>query len=149
MTHLPRNPFCQACVNAKFRHKPRWRESKQRDDEAPTIFGEEVTADHVYVDKSKGLDATVNTLGFAKGSSTPGIPQSNRVIKNQVLLTLNGAKIVLEQAGLPACFWPRAVRHWNHSSHVQSFGGELSPWEKRHGSAFGGPAALLSLLVRR
>ena len=47
---------------------------------------------------------------------------------------------MLEQAGLPACFRPEAVRHWNHSRNIASVGGEPSPWEKRHGSAVGGPA---------
>ena len=76
-------------------------------DEAYTAFNEfrgRAYLDYVYVDNSRELNAAVNTLGFAKGSSTPGIPQSNVVIENQVQLTLNGAKIVLEQAGLPACF---------------------------------------------
>ena len=48
MTHMPHNPFCQACITAKFRHVPRRRKHKERDDDSPTSFGQEVSADHVH-----------------------------------------------------------------------------------------------------
>ncbi len=90
---------------------------------------------HVYVDNSGELNKSIKGLGFPKGSSTPGIPQSNGIIENYVKLTLNGAKVILEQAGLPACFWPEAVRHyWCCRNTVVVDDNVPTPWEQRHGT---------------
>ncbi len=90
---------------------------------------------HVYVDNSGELNKSIKGLGFPKGSSTPGIPQSNGIIENYVKLTLNGAKVILEQAGLPACFWPEAVRlYWCCRNTVVVNDTVPTPWEQRHGA---------------
>ena len=50
MTHMPKNPYCQACQRAKVQHVPAKR--KRGPDvlaQEPKVFGEQLTADHIIL----------------------------------------------------------------------------------------------------
>ena len=62
---------------------------------------------------------------------------------------MEGARSLLEQAGLPSCFWIFAVRRWcfMHNTAVNATTGE-SPWNARHGKGhFSGPRLPFGSLV--
>ena len=46
MTHNPKNPYCSSCQRAKMKAKPAPRRKRNPED-APKVFGEQVTADHL------------------------------------------------------------------------------------------------------
>jgi len=95
--------------------------------------------DLVYVDNSLELKKAVEDLGFPRRTSQPGVPQSNGVVENKVKLCVAGAKTLMECAGLPACFWPYAVRAWTFGRNTDIVEGD-SPWNRRHGQGnFKGP----------
>ena len=47
MTHNPKNPHCSSCQRAKMQAKPAPRRKNKHPEDAPTVFGEQVTADHL------------------------------------------------------------------------------------------------------
>ena len=50
MTHVPKNPYCEACRVAKRQFRPHLRGGAQRvRRDPPERFGDEVTADHIIV----------------------------------------------------------------------------------------------------
>ena len=59
---------------------------------------------------------------------------------------LDGARTVLEHAGMPPSMWSHAVRHICFAHNVVEQDGG-SPWEKRHGRAFTGPLLPFGCLV--
>ena len=46
LTHLPKNPFCEACLRSKLNKVPARKIAKVAE-EQPTSFGEKVTCDHL------------------------------------------------------------------------------------------------------
>jgi hypothetical protein len=48
MTHMPKNPHCEACMRAKMVKKHARRRHAPTGPDSPTIFGDSVTADHLF-----------------------------------------------------------------------------------------------------
>ena len=60
LTHLPKNPFCKACIRGKTTRKHA--RTRQLADMTliPTLFGEQVTADHLVSNRadSQGVEGS-------------------------------------------------------------------------------------------
>ena len=164
LTHVPKNPYCEACFRAKARRSP----AKRSRGPAPhrehvQKYGDEISIDHIILGPTGGsetalvlrdlatgwLDAihlpdktaesTYSGLRRAFGRSpigvvhsdgapeiaralkdldilaedgTPGRPNSNAIAERAVGLVGDGARVLLEQAGMPVQTWPRAARHF-------------------------------------
>ena len=75
--------------------------------------------DHIYHDNYTSLKAAVHQLGAQSERSTPGIHHSNSIIERQNQIILYGTKVILFQAGLPACYWTYASPYF---CHIESLG---------------------------
>ena len=64
----------------------------------------------VYSDNSREIQKAVSSLGFPHRLSTPGVPATNSYVEGLVGKVMAGGRTLLEAAGLPACYWPYAVR---------------------------------------
>ncbi len=87
---------------------------------------------YVYSDNSGEIWKAVDMLGFPKGTSSPGIHETNSHIERRNETILGGTRTVLEAAGLPGCFWPLASGYFCHMLNIQLVDGD-SCWNKRHG----------------
>jgi len=63
----------------------------------------------VYADNYSSYKQAIKRLGATYERSQPGISKSNAIIERCNQDVLQGARVVLCQAGLPACFWPWAA----------------------------------------
>ena len=74
-------------------------------------------------------------LGICRGSSVPGRPKTNAIAENKVKQVLQGARTVLDHAGVPTSYWPFEARHFtlcrNHIPPAKAKDGDLSPIEER------------------
>jgi len=66
----------------------------------------------VYSDNSRELKKAVKMFGFSHRRSTPGVPATNTLAEGTVQKITGGTGTISENAGLPACYWPFAARHW-------------------------------------
>jgi hypothetical protein len=79
-------------------------------------------------------------LGFPHGKATPARHQANAICERTVRKVVEGARTLLEHAGLPACFWPWAVRRWCFMDNTEVRTDGHSSWSKRFaGKHFEGP----------
>ena len=75
-------------------------------------FYGEVTPTRMYTDNAAELIRACRDLGWRHDKSTPYRHQSNAFSERSVRRIVEGARALLEQAGLPSCFWPFAVRYY-------------------------------------
>ena len=93
----------------------------------------------LYTDDSPELIKTAKDMKVPLAKAIPGRPSTNGVAERAVRSVVEGARTILEHAGLPARFWKYAVRHWCFSRNVSLRSGESS-WNLRFGQGhFKGP----------
>ena len=63
----------------------------------------------LYSDRSGEIGKALKALKIMPYNSQPGVPQNNAVVERLNQDYLEGVRIVLGHAGLPACFWPFAA----------------------------------------
>ena len=85
----------------------------------------------MYSDNSGEIKKASKDLQILPQTSQPGMPANNAVAERTNQDILGGVRTNLEQAGLPACFWPYAAEHYcvmdntSHASLARS-GGALT-----------------------
>ena len=101
----------------------------------------------LYTDDSPELIKTAKDMKVPLAKAIPGRPSTNGVAERAVRSVVEGARTILEHAGLPARFWKYAVRHWCFSRNVSLRSGESS-WNLRFGQGhFKGPKLPFGCLV--
>ena len=82
----------------------------------------------IYTDNAPELIRACKDLGYNHDKSTPYRHESNATCERRVRSIVEGARALLEKAGLPSCFWIFAVRHdcLMHNSRTPTNGD--SPW---------------------
>ena len=85
----------------------------------------------IYTDAAPELIRACKDLRYPHDKSTPYRHQPNTFCERCVRKVVEGARTILEQSGLPSCFWIFAVRHWCFMHNVRVVNGE-SPWNSRH-----------------
>ena len=85
----------------------------------------------IYTDQAVELIKACRQLTYNHDTSTPYRHQSNAHAERIVKKVVEGARTILEQAGLPSCFWIFAVRHWCFMDNTEIKNGE-SAWALRH-----------------
>ena len=68
------------------------------------------TPKRIYTDNEAGLIRACKDLRLNHDKSTPYRHQSNAYCERVARKVVEGARALLEQAGLPSCFWTFAVR---------------------------------------
>ena len=66
----------------------------------------------IYTDNAPELVRACKDMKYPRDKSTPYRHQSNAYCERIVKKVVEGAGSLLEQAGLPSCFWIFAVRYW-------------------------------------
>ena len=97
------------------------------------FYGDIVPA-RMYTDNAPELIRACTDLRWLHDKSTPHRHQSNAYCERSVRKIVEGARSLLEQAGLPSCFWPFAVRYWCLMYNTEVIDGD-SPWLRRHEGA--------------
>ena len=93
---------------------------------------------HVYSDGFGSIRQACKLLLANHELSTPGVHHSNALIERCNQDILYGTRVLLVQAGLPACFWPYASPCYCHLENITEDDDGDSPWYRRHGSHFKG-----------
>ena len=92
----------------------------------------------LYSDKSGEMSKACKDLQIMPRNSLPGLPKNNAVIERTNRDILEGIRVVLVRAGLPACFWTYACYHYCLSENIALDENGESPWFKTHGYHFNG-----------
>ena len=95
-------------------------------------FYGDVVPKRLYTDNAPELIRACHDLKIRHDKSTPYRHQSNAFAERTVRAVVEGARSLLEQAGLPTCFWPFAVRFWCFMRNTEVVNGQ-SAWQVRHG----------------
>ena len=101
----------------------------------------------MYCDDSAAIKKAMKMHHIQHDTSTPGQPKTNGIAERQVQEVINGTRALLSMAGLPASFWPYAMRAWCFGHNVAETKNNRSPWKTRHGKRFGGPKIPFGSLV--
>ena len=86
---------------------------------------------YMWTDSSPELIRAIKDMHVPHGKATPSRHQNNGYCERTVRKVIEGARTLLEHAGLPSCFWSFAVRFWCHAHNIKVTDGD-SPWNKRH-----------------
>ena len=92
----------------------------------------------LYSDRSGEIGSALKTLRIMPENSTPGEPANNSVAERNNEYMLDGIRVSLSCAGLPACFWVFAGPHFALMSNTECTATHPSPWYHTHGSEFHG-----------
>ena len=65
----------------------------------------------LHTDSSPELIKAARDLKLFHDTTAPGVPQANGIIERQVRFVLEGARTVMEHAGMPPRLWPEACRY--------------------------------------
>ena len=96
----------------------------------------------------RSLRAACGELNILFESAPTGIKGNNGVAERLVRTMLDGSRTLLEQCGLPLCFWPLAMRCFSVLYNVTHQLEDLStPWTRRHGREFDGELVPFGALV--
>ena len=96
--------------------------------------------EYAWTDSAKELIKALKDLGIPHGKATPGRHTANAICERTVRKVVEGARTLLEHAGLAACFWPWAVRYWCFMDNAEVRTDGHSAWSKRFaGKHFEGP----------
>ena len=97
---------------------------------------------YFYTDNSKELQKAMASIGPAgtpvqHDTSLPYRPTTNSIIEQCNRFVLEGARCILQQAGIPMQFWPYAVRYFclTRNARKDCADGE-TPWWKRFQEEF-------------
>ena len=110
----------------------------------------------LYSDGAPELVKAAKDAKWIHSTSAPERPQKNGVAERAVRSVKAGGRTVLLKAGLPAKFWPKAIRHWCFSRNVRkeppNRGGSplayTNSFTLRHkGNAFKGQRMLFGALI--
>jgi hypothetical protein len=93
--------------------------------------GRNTYVDYFYCDGAPELIKAAKMLGWGYDTSTPGLHENNGLIEAKVKKVLNGGRVALENAGLPAKYWPYATRHFCFSCNIEVVNGD-SVYNRRH-----------------
>ena len=88
----------------------------------------------MYSDRAPVLEDACRQLEIVWESAHPGLPQTNGVIERVNGDIIQGARALLNQAGLPDCFWPLAMQAFCLYENVSIDKEGTSPWSRRNGS---------------
>ena len=102
---------------------------------------------YAYCDDSPALKKALDMQRIRYDTSTPGQPKTNGIAERQVQEVINGTRVLLSKAGLPASFWPYAMRAWCFGHNTETVGKNPSPYKLRHGADFMGPKIPFGSLV--
>ena len=86
---------------------------------------------YMWTDSSPELIRAIKDMHVPHGKATPSRHRNNGYCERTVRKVVEGARMLLEHAGLPSCFWSFAVRFWCHAHNIKVTNGD-SPWNKRH-----------------
>ena len=101
----------------------------------------------MYTDNAPELIKACRDLGYNHDKSTPYRHESNATCERCVRSIVEGARALLEKAGLPSCFWIFAVRHYCLMHNTRTPTNGESPWLRRFGEEFGGKRLPFGSLV--
>jgi hypothetical protein len=102
---------------------------------------------YMWTDSAPELIRAIKNMKVPHGKATPSRHQNNGYCERVVRKIVEGARALLEHAGLPSCFWTYAVRHWCFMDNVAVTNGD-SPWNLRHGKGqYAGPLIPFGCLV--
>ncbi len=94
---------------------------------------------YMWTDSAPELIRAISDMKIPHGKATPSRHQNNGFCERVVRKIVEGARAILEHAGLPSCFWTFAVRYWCFMDNVAVTNGD-SPWNLRHGTGqYAGP----------
>ena len=91
----------------------------------------------VRSDDAPELEKAPKDLGVLHDTGTPGRHNSNAYAEQAVRSVEEGARSLLEHAGLPWCLWQYAVQFYCLMCNIAGRGGG-SPWERRRKAPFSG-----------
>ena len=91
------------------------------------FFGE-TTPKRIYSDNAQELMRACKDFKWRRDKSPPPRHQSNGYCEQSVRRVVEGARALLECAGLASCFWPFAVRDWCLMHNAQ-YTGRHCPWK--------------------
>ena len=86
---------------------------------------------YMWTHSSPELIRAIKDMNVPHGKATPSRHQNNGYCERTVRKVIEGARTLLEHAGLPSCFWSFAVRFLCHAQNIKVTEGD-SPWNKRH-----------------
>ena len=73
-------------------------------------FGNDSPKDvYVWSDSAHELTSAVKTFGLPHGRGTPGRHTANGYCEQWIRRVVDGARSLLEHAGLPSCYWTFAI----------------------------------------
>ena len=70
---------------------------------------------YMWTDSSPELIRAIKDMRVPHGKATPSRHQNNGYCERTVRKVVEGARTLLDHAGLPSCFWSFAVRFWCHA----------------------------------
>ena len=86
---------------------------------------------YMWTDSSPELIRAIKDLRVPHGKAVPSRHQNNAFCERTVRKIVEGARTLLEHAGLPSCFWSFAVRFWCFAHNTKMVEGD-SPSNLRH-----------------
>ena len=93
-----------------------------------------------YSDKSGEIGAALKTMGILAEDAEPGEPRTNTLAETNNRIILDGIRVTLSCAGLPACYWVWAGPHFCLMQNLRAKpDGSTTPWFLTHGTEFRGP----------
>ena len=102
---------------------------------------------YMWTDSAPELIRAISDMKVPHCKATPSRHQNNGYCERVVRKIVEGARAILEHAGLPSCFWTFAVRYWCFLDNVTVTDGD-SPWNLRHNKGqFAGPLIPFGCLV--
>ena len=94
------------------------------------FLGPERQIRSLHSDSAPELIKAARNIGLFHRSIAPGFPQANGIAERQVKFVLEGARTILEHAGLPHSLWPEACHFICMARRIAIYGGD-SIWRKK------------------
>ncbi len=92
---------------------------------------------YFYTDGAPELRKALLDMGVRHDEALPGRPTNNARAERCVKHILEGARTLLEHAGLPVPLWPYAAKYFALCCNARGYNGEKSAWVKRCGAECG------------
>ena len=100
-----------------------------------------------YADKAPQFESAFKELRITLDHSVPGRSQTNALAERTNQFVMSTAATCLLQAGLPPCFWRKAIECVCHLLNIEPGDGDLSAWCKLHNKEFPGIKVPFGALV--
>ena len=91
-----------------------------------------------YSDNYSSLKKAIKLLGVNWEPCQPGLHKNNAIIERCNQDIIYGVRVLLCQAGMPACYWPYAAPYYCHIENILTDENGQSAWQSRFGSDFNG-----------